>query len=478
MGTTIKLVSEINENNNSIFLVDDETILSDFGFNEKEVTYINNKIQDGTFLITINRLSHVLWIEKVNTSTIEYKEAERLRNESALIWKSFTTENNSSVCIFDLVGSKNLITAFIEGFLYSSYQFTKYKTQNINNTKLTSIEVVSSVLTQPQLDELNILSDAITLTRDLVNETPTYLSAQQLAKEATLCGEKFGFSVTVLNKPEIENLKMGGLLAVNRGSVNPPTFSILEWKPENATNQQPIVLVGKGIVYDTGGINLKTMPGSLDDMKCDMGGAATVIGAISAISANKLPIYVIGLIPSTDNRPGFNAYVPGDVITMYSGQTVEVMNTDAEGRLILADALHYAKQYNPKLTIDLATLTGSAVMAIGSYGIVAMGNTDDAICKEFEASGYQSGEKIAWFPFWEEYDELIKSEIADMKNIGGREAGAITAGKFLSKFVDYNWIHLDIAGPAFLNKPLGYKGVGATGAGVRLLYTYLKYLCQ
>jgi leucyl aminopeptidase len=252
----------------------------------------------------------------------------------------------------------------------------------------------------------------------------------------------------------------------------------LEYKPQNCINTKPYIIVGKGVVYDTGGINLKTMPGGLDDMKCDMSGAAAVIGTFLAVASNQLPIHLIGLIPATDNRPGFNAYVPGDVIQMHSGATVEVMNTDAEGRLILADALSYAQQLNPELVIDLATLTGSAMVAIGSYGSVAMGTADSIINQQLTETGELTGERLTWFPFWEEYDELLKSEVADMKNIGGREAGAITAGKFLARFTNYPWIHLDIAGTAFLNKPYGYRAVGATGVGVRLLYRYFKSRCS
>jgi leucyl aminopeptidase len=182
----------------------------------------------------------------------------------------------------------------------------------------------------------------------------------------------------VFNKAKITSLKMGGLLSVNLGSMEPPTFSIMEYKPRNAKNKQPVILVGKGVVYDTGGLSLKPTPNSMDMMKCDMAGSAAVAGTMYAIAKAKLPVHVIGLVPATDNRPGENAYVPGDVITMYNGLTVEMLNADAEGRMILADALAYAQKYNPKLVIDLATLTGAAVAAIGTSGIVAMGTADES----------------------------------------------------------------------------------------------------
>jgi leucyl aminopeptidase len=212
----------------------------------------------------------------------------------------------------------------------------------------------------------------------------------------------------------------------------------------------------------------------MDSMKCDMAGGAAMGATMYAIAKNKLPIHVVALVPATDNRPGEDAYVPGDVITMYNGMTVEVLNTDAEGRLILADALHYAKKYKPELVIDMATLTGSAVLAIGSVGSVIMGTAADETFKALQNSGEATYERLVHFPFWEEYGDMIKSHIADLKNIGGREAGSITAGKFLEHFVDYPWIHVDIAGPAFLDAESSYRSKHGTGVGVRLLYNFFK----
>jgi leucyl aminopeptidase len=261
---------------------------------------------------------------------------------------------------------------------------------------------------------------------------------------------------------------------VNRGSQRPPTFNILEWKPANAVNAKPIVLVGKAVVYDTGGLSLKPTAGSMDSMKSDMAGGAAMAATVYAVAKNKLPVHLVALIPATDNRPGEDAYVPGDVVNMYNGMTVEVLNTDAEGRMILADALHYAKKYNPELVIDMATLTGAAVMAIGSQGSVTMGTAADEVFTALASSGDQVHERLARMPFWEEYGEMIKSHVADIKNIGGREAGAITAGKFLEYFTDYPWVHIDIAGPAFLDAASEYRPKHGTGVGVRLLYDFLK----
>ncbi len=266
---------------------------------------------------------------------------------------------------------------------------------------------------------------------------------------------------------------MGGILAVNKGSIDPPFFACLEWKPKKAKNKKPIVLVGKGLVYDTGGLNIKT-GSSMENMKSDMGGAASVFAAIYAIAKLQTDIHVICLIPSTDNRPNGNAYASGDVITMYDGSTVEVVNTDAEGRMILADALAYAKKYDPAVVIDVATLTGSADRAIGPHGVVAMHQKASSFMKILKKSGDEVYERIAEFPFWPEYDETLKSDIADVKHMGGGYAGMITAGKFLAKFTDYPFIHLDIAGPAFLDTSDSYRKKGATGIPTRLLIDFIE----
>ena len=378
--------------------------------------------------------------------------------------------------------NKEFLAAFLEGLCLSNYQFLKYfsdKKERANALK--EISVFSDVLNAKDLKDLDNVITSVFIARDLVNEPVSFLTAEQMSKEIVKLGKDAGFDVEVFGKKKIESLKMGGLLAVNKGSVDPPTFNIMEWKPKKARNKKPIVLVGKGVVYDTGGLSLKPTKGSMDEMKCDMGGAATVIGTMYAVAKNNLDLHVIGLVPATDNRPGGNAYAPGDVITMYNGKTIEVLNTDAEGRMILADALTYAQQYKPDLVLDFATLTGAAHRAIGHVASVVMGTASDDFFDKLEAAGNQTYERTVRFPFWSEYGDMIKSNIADAKNIGGALGGAITAGKFLEIFTKnkngksaYPWIHVDIAGPAFLDFIDSYRGKEGTGYGVRLMYDFLK----
>jgi leucyl aminopeptidase len=306
-----------------------------------------------------------------------------------------------------------------------------------------------------------------------VNEPLNFLSAQQLAEEIKLMGDESGFKVTIWDKARMEKEKMGGILTVNRGSINPPTFTVMEYKPKKALNKKPVVLVGKGVVYDTGGVSLKPTLNSMDRMKSDMSGAALVSCTMYAIAKLQLPLHVVALVPATDNRPGEDAYVPGDVITMYSGTTVEVLNTDAEGRMLLGDALHYAKRLEPELVLDFATLTGAASAAVGEHGIVCMGTAAEETKQAFRESGFRQYERLVEYPLWDEYGEQIKSDIADIKNVGGTTGGAITAGKFLEHFTAYPWMHFDIAGVSFATSRQGYLTTGGTGVGIRLLLDFL-----
>jgi len=422
-----------------------------------------------------NKYPRWIFVNIIDEEKGDIESLEETRKGARLINDLVNARKIKSVAVTGLSGNSNHVMAFAEGMALSNYQFNKYlnKKKEKQNT-LNAIKIVSKDISRQKTNELDRLCTAVQWTRDLVNEPLSTLTAVELSKEISKMGNKTGFGVEVFHKKKIESLRMGGLLAVNRGSVDPPTFSILTWKPNKTKNKKPIVLVGKGVVYDTGGLSLKPTHDSMDYMKCDMAGAAAVAGTIYALAMNKVPAHVIGLIPATDNRPDGNAYVPGDVVRMFDGSTVEVLNTDAEGRMILADALAWADKLNPSLVLDVATLTGAAQAAIGKYGIVAMGNAGRKDMESLKESGESVFERIAEFPFWDDYAELLKSDIADLKNIGGRYAGAITAGKFLEHFTNSPYIHLDIAGPSFNKTRDSYRGKGGSGIGVRLLYDFIK----
>jgi leucyl aminopeptidase len=375
-----------------------------------------------------------------------------------------------------ITGSKSTSLACAEGIALSNYQFIHYrKNAESEKNQLSTIDF-SAKITADAINELSATIAAVCWARDLVNEPVSYLTATKLAEEIEAKGKEANFSVTILEKSKIEALKMGGLLAVNKGSIEPPTFTIIEYKPKNARNKKPIVLVGKGVVYDTGGLSLKPTAGSMDSMKSDMAGAACMAGTIYAAAKMGLDVHLIGLIPATDNRPGLNAYAPGDIIKMYDGTTVEVLNTDAEGRMVLADALAYSDKFKPELVIDAATLTGAAVRAIGQKASCVMGNADKKYFQLLDEAGMETYERVVQLPFWDDYFDEMKSKIADLNNLGGGMAGMITAGKFLEHFVKAPYIHMDIAGPAYLEKQQDYRGLGGTGTGIRLLINFLKRL--
>ena len=464
----IKKASKLRAKDNLVFLISSDKDLSSKDFSKEEITYIKKEIKSEHKQIEINRLTSIVYIVLLEKNA-GYKAAEKARNAASSLTSALNKAKIKSVSV---VSDLALTNAFIEGIALSNYQFLKYFSDKKTNT-LAEVKVLGTVKAS-EIAEIQNTVNATNYAKDLVNEPQSFLTATQISKEIKKLGKEAGFSVEVLSKPKIEALKMGGLLAVNKGSVEPPTFSVLEWKPKNAKNKKPIVLVGKGVVYDTGGLSLKPTANSMDFMKCDMGGAASVIGGLYAIAKNELPYHVIGLVPATDNRPSGDAYAPGDVITMHNKKTVEVLNTDAEGRLIMADALSYAQKYKPELVFDIATLTGAAAGAIGHYGVVGMGNAEEKTMAKLKTSGNNVFERIVEFPFWDEYNEQLKSSIADLTNLGNGSGGAITAGKFLENFTDYPYIHLDIAGPAFLHKPINYLSQGGTGVGVRLFYDFVK----
>ena len=469
MKTIIKNKNTISKQDNYIILANKNTKLSYIDLNQNEKKYIKDQQKNNHEIIVLNQYLRKIII--VNPKKIDNKNLfiENIRELGNKVYNELNSIN--IVSIENLEIDKINLHAFTEGLSLSHYQFINHKSK-VKKGKDLIINIINNNNSVSNSELVN-LNTSVKLTKDLVNTPFSHLKATDLAKKAREAGKKSGFKTTIFNKKKIQSLKMGGLLAVNQGSLDEPTFSILEWKPKNAKNKKPIILVGKGIVYDTGGLSLKPTKG-MDIMKVDMAGAGTVVGAMHAVASNNVPKHVIGLIPATDNRPSGNAYAPGDVVTMYNKLTVEVLNTDAEGRMILADALSYADKYKPELVIDLATLTGAAARAIGHFGIVSMHKNAEKYHNQLKESGNLTHERLAEMPFWDDYDSLLKSDVADIKNIGGPIAGAITAGKFLSNFINYPWIHLDIAGPAYVETNYGYRGKGATGMGVRLLYNFIK----
>jgi leucyl aminopeptidase len=317
-----------------------------------------------------------------------------------------------------------------------------------------------------------IIARAVYFTRDMVSATANTMTPSDMANEARKVASRKNVTLKVLDEKNMKKIGMNTLLGVAKGSDEPAKFIILEYHGGKKADPT-LALVGKGLTFDSGGICIKPSE-NMDEMKSDMAGGAAVMGTIMAVSDLQMKVNVVGLIPATENLPGGKACKPGDILKSLSGQTIEVVNTDAEGRLILADALTFAVKFKPAAIIDLATLTGACVIALGDH-VAGMMGTDEMLKKKINEAALVTGERVWELPLWEDYHDLIKSDIADYKNTGGRPGGAITAAAFLSKFVgNYPWVHLDIAGPSWLAKDKPYIPKGASGVGVRLLVHLLK----
>ncbi len=391
--------------------------------------------------------------------------------------KAFSTSFEQS--LFDLPINE-VAEAAIEGVQLGLYQFSTFKTVDVDKIhsidEFTIFEEDSAVfdIIRKAAKNAAVICDAVCFARDLVSMPANEMTPTDLAREASQIASRHkSLSCRILDRAEMKKLGMNALLGVASGSDQPPKFIILEYNGAKKTDAK-IVLVGKGLTFDSGGISIKPAE-KMDEMKTDMAGAAAVLGAIRAASDLKLQINVVGLIPATENLPSGKAYKPGDILKSMSGKTIEVLNTDAEGRLILADALAYAGRYKPAAVIDIATLTGACIVALGEQVIGMMG-TDESLKDKVRQSADSTGEKVWELPLWEEYHELVKSDVADYKNSAGRPGGTITAAAFLSKFVgDYPWVHLDIAGPAWSAKDRPYVPKGASGIGVRLFTDLLRH---
>lgn len=478
MQVTLKKSISNGSIDNVVVLCNSLSVLDNCPISTKEIKYIGDNLPSaGAKLYVFNRLEYFTMVCYYNSSDKALETHQTLRTEAKKLHGILVENNISEVSVVGSEGvSADDFLAYSEALILSSYTFDKYKTKK--GSKLDNITLVSETIQQGDIDKLMNICSSVFACRDWVNEPIAELNAETFANVLQEHCNGLEIKTTVLNQQQIEALGMGGILAVNKGSQDEARFVVLEWKPGNAVNTQPIALVGKGIMYDTGGLNIKTGT-YMNDMKSDMAGAATVAATMVAVAKNKLPISVVALLPLTDNRPNGNAYAAGDIIRMYDKTTVEVINTDAEGRMVLADAIAYAQNYNPQLIIDVATLTGAAQNAIGKVGMVGMHHDAEQEMAELKNSGEQVYERIAEFPFWSEYDEWIKSDVADLRNTSKvPNAGMITAGKFLAHFAKSPFIHLDIAGVAFYNDNSTMYGVGGTAFGVRLLYNYLKNKCE
>lgn len=439
-----------------------------------EMAFLRQAVRRDVSHFAFPRADRVVFVRILKTEKNLHFALENARTAGCELLRELRQYKLDSVMIRNNCQT-NQTLAFAEGLALGSYQFLKYFTHPDKKEKpLRAVFLEKNDASESDVEELAAVVEAVFMARDWVNEPHSHFNALHMSEQIAAAGAASGFEVEVMGKEKLESLKMGGLLAVNQASEVPPRFCVLEWKPAAAHNAQPVVLVGKGVVYDTGGLSIKSSEG-MEYMKCDMAGAATVAGIFALAAKTQLPVHLVGLIPVTDNKIGERAIGPGDVITMHSGATVEVSNTDAEGRLILADALHFAQKYKPELLLDFATLTGAAVKALGNQAICYMGTAPQEIKTALEESGFATYERLVELPLWKEFAEELKSSIADLRNIGSSNAGMITAGKFLEHFVgETPWLHFDIAGPAYLRTANGYRPKEGTGVGVRLVYDFLK----
>ena len=376
-------------------------------------------------------------------------------------------------------GEDTALEAVCEGLLLGSYSFDEYKTRDRDERftfaamTLLLPKKVTTGAARTRVEHSEALCRGVSLARNLVSHPGNVATTGYLAAAAHALAGRHGLTCRVLERDELEKLGMNALVAVGKGSAEPPRLIVLEYRG-GESKERPQVLVGKGITFDSGGISLKPGAG-MEEMKTDMAGAAAVLGTLEAAAGLRLPVNLVGIIPTAENMPDGRAYKPGDVLASMSGLTIEINNTDAEGRLVLCDALHYARtHYQPAAMIDLATLTGACVIALGHEASGLMGN-DPRLIRNLQRAGERCGERAWELPLWDEYGEAMKSDIADLKNAGGRNGGSITAGWFLKQFVGTTrWAHLDIAGTAWSDKARPCSPKGASGVGVRLLIEYLR----
>ena len=415
--------------------------------------------------------------DTANAERFRQASAVATRQAQALQAKVFTLGINGDLPLS--LSIEDSFQALAEGMMLGAYRFLKYRTglspaQSFTVERATLFISVSEEKARASLSVGQAIARGVVFARDLVNHSGSAVTPEVLGDESIAMASRLGMRVLVLETKELIAQGFGGILAVGQGSANDPRFIVLEYGTPRE-GQPTICLVGKGITFDSGGLSLKPAE-AMETMKSDMGGAATVLGAMQVIAELKLPLHVVTIVCAAENMPSSTAFRPGDIITSLSGKTIEVLNTDAEGRIILADGLFYAQQFHPNAIVEVSTLTGASIIALGSHAITMMG-TNQALIDKVSKAGEASSERVWQLPLWDEYRAMVKSDVADVKNLAGRAAGAITAGAFLAEFSgDYPFVHLDIASSAWNENPSKpYESRRGTGVGVRLLVELLRH---
>ena len=481
----LKIIPNIN-NNSDLYIFFCE---KNFSFNSKKLTFIDIDYKEINSLLLKNKdedyfvfnyhstkPKKIIFINQRNN-----KDEFEIQNIGGKVISEIKLAKDINVIFSNENKSlENYYFNFFLGCFLKKYSFTKYKTifkKNENEKKIINLLITSSNKNFFIKIKNNIenIVNGVFLTRDLVSEPPNYLNPEKFVSEIKKLS-KLGLMVNVFDSSKMKKIGMNALLGVAQGSKNLPYFVTITWKPNNSKNKKPLSFIGKGVCFDTGGISLKPAK-FMEDMKYDMAGAGAVVGLMKTLALRKSKSYVVGAVALVENMPGGSAQRPGDIVKSYSGKTIEVLNTDAEGRLILADAIYYIdEQYKPELIVDLATLTGAIVVSLGSE-YAGLFSNNDKLSEKLIKAGEIENEKLWRFPLHKNYDKLMESKVADMQNInysGG--AGSITAAQFLQRFLKNGtpWAHLDIAGMAWTKKDLETIPTGATGYGVKLLNKFVE----
>ena len=481
----LKIIPNIN-NNSDLYIFFCE---KNFSFNSKKLSFIDIDYKEINSLLLKNKDEDYFVFNYQNTKPKKIIFINQKNNKD-----EFENQNIGGKVISEIKLAKDINVIFsnenksLENYYFNfflgcylkKYSFTKYKTifkKNENAKEIINLLITSSNKNFFIKIKNNIenIVNGVFLTRDLVSEPPNYLNPEKFVSEIKKLS-KLGLKVDVFDYTKMKKIGMNALLGVSQGSKNLPYFVTITWKPNNSKNKKPLSFIGKGVCFDTGGISLKPAK-FMEDMKYDMAGAGAVVGLMKTLALRKSKSYVVGAVALVENMPGGSAQRPGDIVKSYSGKTIEVLNTDAEGRLILADAIYYIdEQYKPELIVDLATLTGAIVVSLGSE-YAGLFSNNDILSEKLIKAGEIENEKLWRFPLHKNYDKLMDSKVADMQNInysGG--AGSITAAQFLQRFLKNStpWAHLDIAGMAWTKKDLETIPTGATGYGVKLLNKFVE----